>query len=167
MKKRKNKPRRNPMRAKLIKEMAKGKTLTEASNLAGYKHVQSAHKALTQAQKDMPSILDSIGLTKDVLAKKYLAPLLEAKKIVFFQNGGVVMDKRTVADLGIRQTSLDMAFRLQNAYPNRLEIEHSGIVAHVLTETDKKEAEECLKRIAAFEANEDSDNVIDGEVVDM
>jgi hypothetical protein len=165
MKKRKYK-RRNPMRTKLIREMAKGKTLSEASRDAGYSHVQGASNALRRARETMPELMDRAGFTDEVLIKKYLGPLMDAKKTLYFQNGGIVMDKREVPALDIRQSSLDMAFRLKNKYPNKLEIEHSGAVLHVLTETEKVEAAESLKRIAAFEGDEDSEDVIDGEVVE-
>lgn len=154
------------MRAKLIRAMAQGKTLTQASKEAGYAHIQSAHKSLANAAETMPSLLNRIGLTDEVAAKKYLAPLLEAKKTVYFQNGGIVMDKREVVDNGIRITALDMLFRLKNAYPNKLEIEHTGAIVHLLTETEKVEAQESLKRIAAFEGDENSESVIEGEIVD-
>jgi hypothetical protein len=161
-----NKPRFNPMRQKLIREMAKGKTLTVAAKEAGYTHVQSASTALRRARETMPDLMDRAGLTDEVMIQKYLLPLMGAKKTLYFQNGGIVMDKREVPALDIRQSSLDMAFRLKNKYPNKLEIEHSGVIEHLLTETEKKEATESLQRIAAFEGDENSENVIDGEVVE-
>src|SRR5580693_1966134 len=100
--KKKRAKRFNPMRQKLVRAMASGKNLTEASKIAGYAHPQSATTALRTMRKTMPEIMDSHGLTDDALVSKYLAPLLSAKKTLYFQNGGVVMDKREVADLGIR-----------------------------------------------------------------
>jgi hypothetical protein len=159
------KPRRNPMRTKLIREMAKGKSLTVAAKEAGYGSPQAASMSLRRARETMPDLMDRVGFTDEVLIQKYLSPLLDAKKTLYFQNGGIVMDKREVPALDIRQSSLDMAFRLKNKYPNKLEIEHSGVVQHLMTETEKKEAAESLQRIAAFEG-EESESVIDGEVVE-
>lgn len=166
MKVKRKKLRHNPMRTKLIREMAKGKTLTAAAKEAGYGTIQAASNTLRRARETMPDLMDRCGMTDEALIKKSLDPLLRAEKTLFFQNGGVVMDKRVVPDLGIRVTALDMAFRLKNKYPNKLEIEHSGAILHVLTETEKKEAEESLKRIAAFEGDEDSENVIEAEIVE-
>jgi len=164
---RKKKSKRlNPMRIKLLKEMAKGKSLTKAAKIAGYGTVQAASLSLRRAKLTMPDIMDKAGLTDESLIHKYLTPLMNANKTIFFQNGGVVMDKRTVPALEIRQSSLDMAFRLKNKYPNKLEVEHGGVITHVLSESDKKDAIETLKRIAAFEGDESSPDVIDGEVVD-
>jgi hypothetical protein len=165
MKKKPNK-RLNPMRRKLVKALASGKSMKEASKIAGYSYPQAASTALRTMRETIPDIMDRNGLTDDALITKYLTPLLDAKKTLYFQNGGVVMDKREVADLSIRQSSLDMAFRLKNKYPNTLNIEHSGAIVHLMTETEKVEAEESLKRIAAFEGDEDSENVIDAELVD-
>jgi hypothetical protein len=164
--KRKNHQRFNPKRQKLIKLMAKGKTMNDASLEAGYSCPQAASNALRTMRKTMPELMDNAGLTDEALIKNHLLPLLKAKKTIYFQNGGVVMDKREVADLGIRQSSLDMAFRLKNKYPNTLNVEHSGVILHMMTETERVEAVESLKRIAAFEGDEESENVIDGEIVE-
>jgi hypothetical protein len=165
MKNRKRK-RTSPMRNKLIRELAKGKTLTAASKSAGYTFPQAASNALRKVRETIPDIMDRCGMTDEALITKNLDPLLRAEKTLYFQNGGVVMDKRVVPDNGIRVTALDIAFRLKNKYPNTLNIEHSGAIVHLMTETEKVEAEESLKRIAAFEGDEDSENVIQGEVVD-
>ena len=157
--------RRNPMRAKLIREMAKGKTMTRAAKDAGYSTPQAAHNALRRIRETMPEVIERLGYTDEAIITKYVDPLLHAQKTIFFQNGGVVMDKRTVPALDVRLSSLDMLLRLKNKYPNKLEIEHSGAVLHVLTETEKVEAEASLRRIAAFEGKE-SEEVIDGEVVE-
>lgn len=161
----KKRQRRNPMRARLIREMSKGKSLTEASKIAKYSSPQSAHQALRLARETMPEVIERCGYTDETIIKKYVDPLLHAQKTIFFQNGGVVMDKRTVPALDVRLSSLDMLLRLKNKYPNKLEIEHSGAVLHILTETEKKEAVESLRRIAAFEGKE-SEEVIDGEVAE-
>lgn len=158
------KQRHNPMRARLIRELAKGKTLTQSAKDAGYGSPQAASMALRRAREKMPDLMDRVGLTDEALIQKYLGPLLNAEKTLYFQNGGIVMDKRTVPALNIRLSSLDMAFRLKNKYPNRLEIEHTGAIVHLMTETEKVEAAQSLKRIAAFEG-EESESVIQGEVV--
>jgi hypothetical protein len=146
--------------------MAAGRTLTQASKDAGYSCPQAASNAIRRAKETIPDIMDRNGLTDDSLVKDCFKPLLKANKTVFFQNGGVVKDKRVVPALDVRLSALDMAFRLKNKYPNKVEVEHSGAILHVLTETDKRDAEESLKRIAAYESDDESRNVIEGQVVE-
>ena len=152
------------MRAKLIRAMANGKSLTNASKEAGYSCAQAGSNALRIVRETMPGVIDRLGFTDEVLIKEYLSPLMKAEETIYFQNGGIVMDKRVEPALGIRQSSLDMMFRLKNKYPNKLEIEHTGAIVHLMTETEKVEAAQSLKRIAAFEG-EESESVIQGEVV--
>jgi len=133
--------RLNPRRTKLIRLMAQGKNLSEAGKEAGYSCRQAASNALRQVRVKMPGVLDKAGLTDDVLVSKYLQPLMNAKKTLFFQHRGIVLDKRRVADLGIRLSALDTAFKLKGSYAP-VGIEHDGTILHVLTETEKKEAEE-------------------------
>jgi phage terminase small subunit len=70
-----------PRRARLIKEMLKGKTLAKAGESAGYSPknpAQSAFQALSQIQKSMPEVMHRLGLTRENLIEKHLKPLLRA-----------------------------------------------------------------------------------------
>jgi len=91
------------------------------------------------------------GLNEAVTKMKEMA---DAKRTVFFQNAGIVTDKRVVADNQIRFAARREMLRVHGV-GETMTVEHSGAILHVMTETDKREAEESLKRIEAFDsANE-------------
>jgi len=113
----KKKNRLTPQRAKLIKIMAKGKSVGEAAKLAGYSCTQAASNAVRSIRSKMSEVLDRNGLTDEALISKYLKPLLTAEETLFFQHQGIVLDKRRVAALGIRSGALDMALKLKGSYP--------------------------------------------------
>ena len=143
-------------------------TITDAALKAGYSPKspgQAGSQALHRVALKMPEVLDAAGLTDKGLVDKYLKPGLEATETkVFSGEDGLVYSKELVA-WGPRLTALDMAFRLKDRFPNK-QIEHSGVILHVMTETEKKEATESLRRIAAFEGDENSENILEGEVVE-
>ena len=73
-----------------VKELAPGKTLTQAAKTAGYSDknpAQSGYQALAQLRGRVPELLERHGLGEEVLIEKYLLPLLEANETKFF-NGG-------------------------------------------------------------------------------
>jgi|SRR3972149_5174278 len=57
---------------------------------------------------------------------------LDARRVVFFQNGGVVRDKRVTIDHGTRLNAADKLFRMANAYPRESEAKKSGGAAIVV-----------------------------------
>jgi hypothetical protein len=108
-----------PRRARLIKEMLKGKTLAKAGVSAGYSPknpAQSAFQALSQMQQSMPEVMHRLGLTRENLIEKHLKPLLRARRVKYFAHHGKVKDSRKVEALEVRCNALDMAFRLEGSY---------------------------------------------------
>src|SRR6266481_3626147 len=126
MKDKKKKNRLTPQRAKLIKIMAKGKSVGEAAKLAGYSCTQAASNAVRNIRSKMSEVLDRNGLTDEALISKYLKPLMTAEETLFFQHQGIVLDKRRVAALGIRSGALDMALKLKGSYPKNGDDKHNG-----------------------------------------
>ena len=162
MKDKKHKRRKwSPMRLKLVKELAKGKTIAQAGIDAGYKNAQSAytsfHRINTRGM--MTQALTDAGYDPTAWIKKSLIPKLNAKKTLYFNNSGIVTDKREVIDWNTRIAADEMYLRIQGIAQ---QVEHSGQVEHVLTQKEKQEAVECLKRIEAFAG--DSENAIEAEV---
>jgi hypothetical protein len=99
-------------------------------------------------------------------------PAREAMETKFFAHEGVVTDSRETINWAARLKSAEIAagiWRTLLQYKLGMpaqEIQHSGQILHTLTATEKKEAAESLKRIAAFAGDEDSEDVIDGEIVE-
>src|ERR1700687_365731 len=108
-----------PRRARFIKELVKGKSLTQAAVNAGYSEKnagQSGHQTLTRIQQRMPEVLESHGLTDDILIEKYLKPLMNAKETVFAKFEGEITDRCDVIAWGPRRDGLDLAFKLKGSY---------------------------------------------------
>ena len=108
-----------PKRRKLIAELARGKSITEAEKAAGYSTKwpgQSGSQALRAMRKTMPEVLEAAGLTDEALIEKYLKPLLNARETKFFQRNGRVVSKRQVVAWGPRKDGLDLAFKLKGSY---------------------------------------------------
>jgi hypothetical protein len=108
----------------LVRELSNGKTLTTAARDAGYSGKnpgQSGWQALHNIQRKMSEILDSQGLTDELLIEKHLKPLLRATETKFFQAEGRVTDTRRVPSLRTRVKALDMAFRLKGSFPAQSE----------------------------------------------
>jgi len=104
----------------LVRGLSSGKTLTRAARDAGYRGKnpgQSGWQALRNIQRKMSEILDSQGLTDEVLIEKHLKPLLRSTETKFFQAEGRVTDIRRVPALHTRVKALDMAFRLKGSFP--------------------------------------------------
>jgi hypothetical protein len=115
----KSKRKSTPRQMKLIKERAKGKSYAEAAVTAGYSAKnarQSGYQAMEQLRGRVPDLLDKHGLSEDALIDKYLRPLLEADKTIFFQKDGRVKEERKVADGSIRHSALRTAFELHGSY---------------------------------------------------
>lgn len=119
-------PSLNARQTQLVKELAKGKSITQAGIAAGYsaKHArQNAHQALEGIRAKMSDVLDRHGLTDDVLIDKYLRPLLSANTTKHFAHQGKVVSARTYKDNETRRQSLDMAFRLKGSFAPKTEEE--------------------------------------------
>ena len=102
-----------------VKELAQGKTLTQAAKTAGYTDknpAQAGYQALAQLRGRVPELLERHGLGEEVLIEKYLLPLLEANETKFFNGGKKQIE---VQALGIRHAALRTAFELHGSYAPR------------------------------------------------
>ena len=102
---------------RLVKELAKGGRIQDAGRRAGFSCPQATSQALSGIREKAPEILDRIGLPLEIGLKKYLLPLLKAKETVFFQNQGIVTDKRDVVALDIRMRATENLLKIHGAYP--------------------------------------------------
>jgi hypothetical protein len=102
-----------------VKELAQGKTLTQAAKTAGYTDknpAQAGYQALAQLRGRVPELLERHGLGEEVLIEKYLLPLLEANETKFFNDGKKQIE---VQALTIRHAALRTAFELHGSYAPR------------------------------------------------
>ncbi len=63
----------------------------------------------------VPTLMNRLGLTNEVLIEKYLVPLLSANTTICIREQGKARRVR-ILDYGTRQRALDMAFKLSGAY---------------------------------------------------
>jgi hypothetical protein len=111
--------RLTPRQQKFVKALLANETITQAALDAGYSKNnpgQSGWQALQNIRRKMPQILDSHGLTNEVLIEKHLIPLLKAIDTKFFHSAGKVLDTRRVAAQRLRSKALNIAFRLKGSY---------------------------------------------------
>ena len=147
-------------RRKMLQALAKGKTMGEAGRIAGYANPQNANRAISLMRPQMLEAMAKYGWTIDRFAK-HQAELLESTKTLFFQHEGRVTDKRTVKDNATQLAAQDQGLKILGLYAP-INIEHSGIVEHVLTEREKLEAEASIKTLLLCETSE-AENAIEGE----
>jgi hypothetical protein len=125
-----NKRKPNPRQQKFVRELASGKTLTQAAKNAGYSDknpAQSGYQALAQLRGRVPELLERHGVGEEVLIEKYLLPLLQAEETKFFPTGITVpagkKNKKVfqvnVQALGTRLAALRTAFELHGSYAPR------------------------------------------------
>ena len=81
----------------------------------------------------------------------------------FAQHEGMFTDKRTVADNAVRLSAGDRYLKILGAY-TPLSVEHSGVVEYVLTEREKREAEESIKCLMA--CDNDAEHPLLAEIVE-
>jgi len=159
-----DKPSLTPKRVKLIKNLKKGMTITDAARDAGYSVKapgQAGWHALQAIQQRMPEVLDRAGLTDEALVEKHLKPLLNATETKFFAFQGEVHETRTVPALSIRKDALDLTFRLKGSYaPIEQQLQH----IHEITVLERAKAAGSLEKIRALQS--DSENPLLSEVVD-
>jgi len=128
--------RPTPRARKLVKYLVAGKSHAEAAILAGYspKHAaQSAYQALECLSKSFPQLMDEAGLTDVAFIKKYLLPLMSAKRTIYFPHKGKVRDKRVVAALDTRLGALELACKLKGSFaPVRTESHSRAITTIIL-----------------------------------
>jgi len=162
MKKKRTFEKLSPQRRRLLKVFSKSRTIAEAAKAAGYTSPQGANNALKAMRPLILAELEKIGWDAARFAK-HQAELLGARKTQFFAHEGEVTDQRTVKDYAIQIQAQDMSLKILGVYAP-LAVEHSGIVEHVLSEREKREAENSVKCLLA--ENGDGENAVDGEFVD-
>jgi hypothetical protein len=147
----------NTKRKILLEEMVKGKTIVEASKTAGYAHSQSANNALNlmRANGELREALTNLGWSPKEFAEKHLVPMLNRKKTVFFAHNGKIVTEREIEDTQAQQNAGDAYLKIVGGYAPT-QIDHSGTIVHQLSERERKEAEESLLRIKAFESQSES-----------
>jgi hypothetical protein len=105
-----NKRKPNSRQQKFVRELASGKTLTQAAKNAGYSDknpAQSGYQALAQLRGRVPELLERHDLGEEVLIQKNLLALLEAEETKFFKDGA---KRINVEALTIRHAALRTAF---------------------------------------------------------
>jgi hypothetical protein len=131
--------RLTPMQSKLVKNLAKGMSITDAAREAGYSEkcpAQSGSQALDAIRRKMPDILDKAGLTEDGVIEKYLKPLMNAQDTEFAKFEGKITDTRKVEAWGPRAQGLDMYFKLRGSYaPKDIGGEDGGPIQVKLIDT--------------------------------
>jgi hypothetical protein len=125
-----DKKRLTSKQQKFLVNLSNGQTQKQAALNAGYSPKnarQSGYQAIKFIRLRAPEAMDQAGLTVPVLIDKYLRPQLKAKETKYFSERGIVTDRRDLPDNGARNAALDMAFKLQGAYPRNGEGEdHAG-----------------------------------------
>lgn len=126
----KRKPTLTPQQKLLVKNLIKGKSITDAALAAGYSEKcpgQVGHAALQAIKEKMPQVLAKYGLTDESLIEKYLKPLMEANETKFFAHEGRVTDQKDVIAWGPRRDGLDMAFKLRGDYKAAEKVEGTTV----------------------------------------
>jgi hypothetical protein len=144
----------NPQRQRLLKAITQGNNIGEAGRMAGYAHAQSANRAIREMRPLILEAMAKYGWDIDRFARHQVA-LLEAKKTIFAQREGIFTDKRTVADNATRLAAQEQCLKMLGVYAP-LSVEHLGTIEHVLTERERREAEESVKTILACDSEEEN-----------
>ena len=151
----------NPRRAALLKEIAKGKTTSEAAKVAGYSHPNAANTALRQMRGELVQALEKRGWGPDQFVEKYLVPMLSAKKTLYASEHGIFTDSRDVEDNGARINAGEQYLKVIGGFAP-VNVELHGAVVHVLTSAEKREAVESVKQLLTYDS--EVEDPIDGEV---
>jgi len=104
---------------KLVKELAKGKTPTEAVVAAGYSPKnpsQTVYQAMQGIRLRVPEMLDKAGYSVPAIIEKHLAPKLKAKETKFFAHEGKVISTRKVDDHGTQMRAIENMLEMHGAY---------------------------------------------------
>ena len=145
---------------RLIREIAKGKTVPEAARAAGYAEATirgndvNETLAKPRVQSAFQAILDKEGITDERLGKS-ISEGLDAYKVISAniiknkssniaadQDGMKDADESTkdfveVPDFMARHKFVDTMLKLKEHYPaDKQEVEHSGTVSHVVEVVD-------------------------------
>lgn len=131
-----------PKQSLLVKNLAKGMSITDAALKSGYSEnsaAQCGSQALKAIRLKMPEILDKAGLTDEALVENYLKPLLNAENTEFAKFEGKITDERNVTAWEPRKAGLDMAFNLKGLYAAKDSTAgSSSITVNVLVMPDRE-----------------------------
>jgi hypothetical protein len=111
-----NTARTNKKRTKLVKALAKGMNIAEASREAGYASPQAGHFALTKIREYLPDILKTIDLPIEKVMIKF-KDKLEARETRYFQHNGIVLDEREVEAHDTQLHAADSLSRIFGLFP--------------------------------------------------
>src|SRR5215472_13814609 len=104
---------------KLVKELAKGKTPTEAVVAAGYSPKnpsQTVYQAMQGIRLRVPELLDKAGYSVPAIIEKHLGPKLRAKEPKLAPHEGKFTDERQVDAHGIQMQAIDTMLKMHGAY---------------------------------------------------
>jgi hypothetical protein len=102
----------------VARHVARGKTLQQAGEAAGYPPKTargSAWKAMETVRLRAPEVFHQRGLTLESLADD-VNRLRKAKETKFFAHKGIVLDTREVEALSVQISAVDMGLRTFGAY---------------------------------------------------
>lgn len=143
--------KRAEKRVVLLKELSKGKSVTEAAKVAGYAHPNAASNAVRSMRERFSDKLSELNWGPEHFIEKHLVPMLQRKETLFFASNGIVMDKRVVEDTAAQQRAGDMYLKIVGGYAPT-QIEHGGTIRHEMTEAEKQEAMGSLERLQVFDS---------------
>jgi phage terminase small subunit len=105
---------------KLIEELPRSKSVTEAARRAGYsaKHAgQAGHLALQRIAEKAPELLDDIETSLRELIEKNIKPGLTATKTIRIKYRGKVTTEFVEPDWATQLEMLKLCLRIHGAYP--------------------------------------------------
>jgi hypothetical protein len=101
---------------KLLELLAKGQTVAQSWEEAGYAFQQSAYEAIKKLRMRFPDILERLDYGAHRAMRK-LIEMTDANETKFFQKDGEVTDEREVADNGTRLGARIELAKIHGAYP--------------------------------------------------
>ena len=139
----------NPTATKKDSALAAGYAVSTATNsyMVESAEVKKAFQELIRKKITAEKIADRV------------AEGLDAKETIFFQKDGIVCDSREVVAWGERRAYAQLAAQYGGYFTPQVEM--TGAVVHILTPAEKAEAAETIKRLVAYDSEEE--NPIEGE----
>lgn len=145
-----------------IKQRVKNPTGTkkDAALAAGYAYATAANSYVVESAEVKKAFQELIRkkITAEKIADR-VAEGLDAKETIFFQKDGIVCDSRDVIAWGERRAYAQLAAQYGGYFTPQVEM--TGAVVHILTPAEKAEAAETIKRLVAYDSDEE--NPIEGE----
>lgn len=145
-----------------IKQRVKNPTATkkDAAIAAGYALSTAGNPYMVESSEVKKAFQELIRkkITAEKIADR-VAEGLDAKETVFFQKDGIVCDSRDVVAWGERRAYAQLAAQYGGYFTPQVEM--TGAVVHILTPAEKAEAAETIKRLVAYDSDEE--NPIEGE----